>query len=342
MLSLLPEAAASPTIARSTATIKRMVESQAKIIDDLMDLSRLHTGKLTLKRSRVNLSETVSQVVGLMMKEAEQKGIRMSLEQGSESLIIHGDIVRIEQVVLNLLTNALKFTPAGGEVRVRLSRIDDEACMEVSDNGKGMAPESLPFIFEMFRQGDTGSTRQYGGLGIGLALVRELVESHGGHVEAHSEGPGKGARFCVFLPMSISRQPAPPQAGTNGKRLAGKHMLIVDDSTDVLELLERMLTMEGAQVTTAASGAEALRRVDEHAGPFHVIISDIGMPEMNGYALLAELRKREATAKTPAIALSGFTRPKDVEDALKAGFETHVRKPVSIERLVSLACSISS
>jgi two-component system CheB/CheR fusion protein len=342
MLNLLPEAAASPTIARSAATIKRMVESQAKIIDDLMDLSRLHTGKLTLKRSHVNLSETVSQVVGLMMKEAEQKGIKLSLEHAPEALIIHGDIVRIEQVILNLLNNALKFTPAGGEVHVRLSRTDAEACMEVSDNGRGIAPRFLPSIFEMFRQGDTGSTRQYGGLGIGLALVRELVDSHGGHIEAHSEGPGKGARFCVSLPLSVSRQAALPHVDKGGKRLAGKQMLIVDDSTEMLELLEGMLTKEGAQVTTAASGAEALRRVEEHAGAYHVIISDIGMPEMDGYALLAELRKRDATAKTPAIALSGFTRPRDVEEALKAGFETHVRKPVSIERLVSLACSISS
>jgi two-component system CheB/CheR fusion protein len=342
MLSLLPEAAKSPTIARNTATIKRMVESQAKIIDDLMDLSRLHTGKLTLKRSRVNLSETVSQVVGLMMKESEQKGIKLSLEHAAEALIIHGDMVRIEQVILNLLNNALKFTRTGGEVHVRLSRTDAEACMEVSDNGKGIAPEFLPFIFDMFRQGDTGTTRQYGGLGIGLALVKELVDSHGGHVEAHSDGLGKGARFRVYLPLSVSLHAALPSVDNHRKRLAGKHMLIVDDSAEMLELLDDMLTREGAQVTTATSGAEALRRVEQHEGAYQLIISDIGMPDMDGYALLAELRKREATAKTPAIALSGFTRPKDVEQALKAGFETHVHKPVSIERLVSLARSISN
>lgn len=342
MLSLLPEAAESPTIARSTATIKRMVESQAKIIDDLMDLSRLHTGKLTLKRTRVNLSETVSQVVSLMMKDAQQKNISLLLEPGDEVLVIHGDVVRIEQVIMNLLNNALKFTPAGGKVIVRLSRTDAEACMEVTDTGKGIAPEVVPYIFEMFRQGDTGTTRQHGGLGIGLALVRELVDSHGGHVEAYSAGKGKGAQFRVFLPLSVSRQTTATTMNKPGKRLVGKSVLIVDDSTDMLELLEGMLAREGAQVTAASSGAEALKRVEGHAGVYHLIISDIGMPEMDGIDLLAALRTREPTAKTPAIALSGFTQPKDVEAALKAGFETHVRKPVSIEPLIALASSLSS
>lgn len=342
MLSLLPEAAASPTMMRSTATIKRMVESEAKIIDDLMDLSRLHTGKLTLKRTRVNLSETVSQVVSLMTKDAQQKGVSLSLDQASEVLAIHGDMVRIEQVILNLLNNALKFTPAGGKIIVRLSRTDVEACMEVTDTGKGIAPEVVPYIFDMFRQGDTGTTRQHGGLGIGLALVKELVDSHGGHVEACSAGKGKGAQFRVFLPLSVSRQTIVPAIGKPGKRLVGKSMLIVDDSTDMLELLGGMLTGEGAEVITASSGAEALKRVDGHAGVFDLIISDIGMPEMDGYELLAALRTREPTARAPAIALSGFTRPKDVEHALEAGFETHVRKPVSIEHLISLACSLCS
>lgn len=214
--------------------------------------------------------------------------------------------------------------------------------MEVIDSGKGMTPQVLPFIFEMFQQGDTGTTRQYGGLGIGLAMVKELVDSHGGHVEAHSEGEGKGSQFRVFLPLSVSRQAMLPPAKESGKRLAGKHVLIVDDATDMLELLAGMIVSEGAYVTTAASGAEALKRVEEHATPYHLIISDIGMPGMDGYALLGELRKCNATAKTPAIALSGFTRPRDIDEALKAGYETHVGKPVSFARLVSLARSISS
>jgi two-component system CheB/CheR fusion protein len=337
MMSRLPESAKLPAIVRGAATIKRTVESQAKIIDDLMDLSRLHTGKLTLVRSQINFSEAVAHVVGMMKADAQQRGVSLVFEPAPKDLIIHGDIVRIEQIVWNLLSNALKFTPAEGRVHVRLRQENDVACLEVADTGKGIAPEFLPYVFDMFRQADSGTTRQYGGMGIGLALVKELVASHGGRIDVHSEGAGKGASFQLSLPTAVQRHTAAPAVAASGDNLTGKRILVVDDGIDMLESLAGLLGMEGAIVATAASGPDAIALAQQAGEPFHLIVSDIGMPGMDGHALLAELRKLAATAETPAIALSGFTRPKDVDVALAAGFESHVRKPVAFEQFIVLA-----
>ncbi|MDB5760296.1 MAG: cheBR, partial [Burkholderia sp.] len=337
MMSRLPESAKLPAILRGASTIKRTVESQAKIIDDLMDLSRLHTGKLTLVRSQINFSEAVNHVVGMMLSDAQQRGISLTLEQAQKDLVIQGDIVRIEQIVWNLLSNALKFTPAGGSVKVRLIQDNDVACLEISDNGKGIAPEFLPYVFDMFRQADSGTTRQYGGMGIGLALVKELVASHGGRIDVNSAGVGQGATFQVSLPTAVPRYTATPPVASSGNNLTGKHILLVDDGIDMLESLAGLLGMEGAIVTTAASGPDALAAVGQTEATYHLIVSDIGMPGMDGHALLAELRKLPATADTPAIALSGFTRPKDVDVALAAGFDSHVRKPVAFDQFIALA-----
>jgi two-component system CheB/CheR fusion protein len=341
MLSRVPEIATQPMVARGTTTIKRMVESQTRVIDDLMDLSRLHTGKLTLNCVQVNLNDVVAHIVSLATADSNQHGITMDLEQAPEELIIYGDLVRIEQIVWNLLSNALKFTPTGGKVHVRLGRDADNACIEVADTGKGIPAEFLPFVFDMFRQANMGTTRQYGGMGVGLALVKELVSSHGGRVEAHSSGEGQGAQFRVLLPLVVLKQPSlpPPTKGEN--RLAGKRILLVDDTADTLDSLGALLSMENAQVTTALSGAEALNAVAA-AESFDLIISDIGMPEMDGYTLLAELRKLKATARAPAIALSGFTRPADVSHALAAGFDTHICKPVAFDQFIATASRLSA
>lgn len=337
MMSRLPESAKLPAILRGASTIKRTVESQAKIIDDLMDLSRLHTGKLTLVRTQINLSEAVAHVAGMMMSDAQQRGIALVLEPAAQDLIIQGDIVRIEQIVWNLVSNALKFTPAGGSVQVRLRQENDIACLEVTDSGKGIAPEFLPYVFDMFRQADSGTTRQYGGMGIGLALVKELVASHGGRIDVNSAGVGQGASFQVSLPTAVARQTAVPAVASSGSNLTGKHILLVDDGIDMLESLASLLGMEGAVVATAASGPDAIALAQQAGQPYNLIVSDIGMPGMDGHALLAELRKLPATATTPAIALSGFTRPKDVDVALAAGFESHVRKPVAFDQFIALA-----
>lgn len=341
MLSRIPEAAALPAIARATGTIKRMVQGQARIIDDLMDLSRLHTGKLTLTHSQLDLAERVSHVVKLMEEEAKQKQVALDIDISADGLIIQGDVVRIEQIVWNLLSNALKFTPAGGRVQVQVRReSDDMACVEVADTGKGIAPELLPHVFDMFRQGDNSTTRQYGGMGIGLALVKELVHSHGGRVEAESRGEGQGARFRVHFPVA-HQQASPPKEISAVRSLDGKRILLVDDAVETVEALSGLLASEGARVTSATSAAQALELVAGAAEAFHLIISDIGMPGMDGYALLAALRALKPTAATPAIALSGFTRPSDVNRALSAGFETHIRKPVAFDQFIATAGRVS-
>lgn len=341
MLSRLHEPVPLAAVTRSAATIKRMVDSQARIIDDLMDLSRLHTGKLTLTRTQVNLTEAVSNVVSLMGSEIQEKGITLSVEAPSRDLIVHGDAIRIEQVIWNLLNNAVKFTSAGGKIIVRLIQQDDTACMEVTDTGKGIAAEFLPSIFDMFRQADTGTTRRYGGMGIDLALVKELVISHGGRVEAHSEGEGRGAQFRIFLPVALQRNVTQKPDKSGSKGLVGKRILLVDDMQEMLDSLGELLKSEGADVTHAQSGAHALSIVKDVSSTYDLIISDIGMPDMDGYSLLAELRNVAATATTPAVALSGFTRPADVEHALKAGFETHVCKPVAFDQFITIACRLS-
>lgn len=341
MMSRLPEAVMLPAITRGTTTIKRMVEGQARIIDDLMDLSRLHTGKLTLTYTQVNLSERVSHVVHLMATEAQQKGVDLQVEMAPEDFIIQGDVVRIEQIVWNLMSNALKFTPSGGRVDIRLRRENDLACMEIADTGKGIAPEFLPFIFDMFRQVNSGTTRQFGGMGIGLALVKELVHSHGGRIEAASGGEGKGSQFRIVLPLAVPQHTVRSSTVEDGQTLVGKRILLVEDAVETLEALTELLKAEGAQVTGASNGEQALHIVDAASEPFHLIISDIGMPGMDGYQLLVELRKRQATADTPAIALSGFTRPTDVNKALETGFETHVRKPVVLDQFIAAAARIS-
>jgi two-component system, chemotaxis family, CheB/CheR fusion protein len=341
-LSRLPETAALPAIVRGTATIKRMVEGQAQIIDDLMDLSRLHTGKLTLAHTQLDLSERVRNVVGLMAAEARQKQLTLQFDVPNDAVIIQGDIIRIEQIVWNLLNNALKFTPAGGRVHVELRQEAEMACIEVTDTGKGIAAEFLPHVFDMFRQENNSTTRQHGGMGIGLALVKELVHSHGGRVEVSSPGEGHGAQFRVYLPIAVSTATSllTPKTST-ATSLAGKRILLVDDAVETLEALAAVLASEGAQVITASNAAQAIQIVEQSSEAFQLVVSDIGMPGMDGYALLAVLRTLERTATTPAIALSGFTRPSDVNRALSAGFETHVRKPVNLDQLIATAGRIS-
>ncbi|MBK4736907.1 sensor histidine kinase [Noviherbaspirillum pedocola] len=216
-------------MARNAATIRHMVERQARILYDLMDLSRLQTDKLTLSQTRVNLSETVSHVISLMAADAREKGISVFLEGASKELIVHGDVVRLKQIAWNLLSNPLKFTPAGGKAWVRLAEEGEMAHIEVADSGKGIASEHLPVIFKLFRQGDTGTTRKYGGTGIGLALVRELTRSHGGRVGATSEGEGRGAQFHVWLPLAAGHHGATDMMPEVQTSLAGKRRSLCAD-----------------------------------------------------------------------------------------------------------------
>ncbi len=259
-LARLPETRELPGVTRIALTLKQTVAGQAKIIDDLLDLSRLHTGKLTLERSTVDMAQTVSHMVQLIGSDAGKKHIKLQLNLSGRPVLIDADPVRAEQIVWNLLSNAVKFTPEGGRVELTLMEQQGFARLEVADTGKGIPSEFLPFVFDMFRQADSGSTRQHEGMGIGLALVKELVHSHGGSIEVESPGEDQGSRFRVFMPLANAQAlpPVQPVSIEDAAVLAGKRILLVEDSTDILEALGALLRGEGAIVTLASSGEAAI------------------------------------------------------------------------------------
>jgi two-component system CheB/CheR fusion protein len=266
--------------------------------------------------------------------EAEAKNISLKLIAPKESLVVDGDPVRLGQIVWNLLNNAVKFTPNGGEITISLTEDANQATLSISDTGQGIPPEFLPLVFEIFRQADASSSRRQGGLGIGLALVKQLAELHGGRVKAESEGSGKGARFTVWIPLrnlpvstmrTATREP--------DDILKQKLILVVDDSRETTEMLSRLLQMEGAFVQTAKSGQEALKLAGDSA--FDLVISDISMPEMDGYELLRQLRHLPSMEHVPALALTGFGRISDVKRAQDEGFAEHFTKPLDIDKLLA-------
>jgi two-component system CheB/CheR fusion protein len=245
---------------------------------------------------------------------------------------VHADPVRLEQIMWNLLTNAIKFTPAGGSITVSLRQEDGMARLDVADTGRGIEPDFLPKVFDMFRQAESRSTHYEGGLGIGLALVKQLAQLQGGRVEAFSEGSGLGARFSVWLPLHDGATAGPAaKAASPASTIAGLRVLIVDDAEETIGALGALLKLEGAHVSGATSVPQALQMIGEQS--FDLIVSDIAMPGMNGYELLLQLRGRPDAANTPTIALSGLGRPADAKRALDAGFDAHLGKPVTLEAL---------
>jgi two-component system, chemotaxis family, CheB/CheR fusion protein len=249
-------------------------------------------------------------------------------------VMIHADAERVEQMVWNLVRNALKFTPHGGRVRIALSRQGGFVCVEVADTGQGIDPGFLPRIFEMFSQADGGGRRDRGGLGIGLSLVKQLAELHGGRIEVESAGQGQGARFRLWLPENAPSPPVEtPREYVDPGILRGLRVLLVDDSIEALEAFRTLLEMEGAQVRAEPSAEQALEAVAQQE--FDVVLSDIGMPTMNGYEMIQQMRTAPRTARLPALALTGFGREQDVARALAAGFNGHLSKPVSLKGLVA-------
>jgi len=333
------------TAHRAVATIKRNAEMQATLISDLLDISRILSGKLSLDTQRVDFSASVEGAGHAMKPTSVQKGVTLSVSVEPAAVDVIGDSARLEQVVLNLLTNALAFTPAGGLVEVTLRRGEGVAVLTVRDTGKGIVPEFLPYVFERFRQADASTTRRHGGMGLGLAIVRHLGELHGGSVEVQSAGADQGATFTVRVPLaepsavSASREPAqssecPPDM------LAGYRVLVVDDDPDNLALLSFGLRECGAVVMSARSVDEALR-VFESSRP-HFVVADIGMPDRDGYELIRTIRSlpAEQGGTVPAIALTAFAALEDRRLALAAGFEDHLAKPVSPPALATLVADV--
>ncbi|MEJ6484914.1 ATP-binding protein [Nostoc punctiforme UO1] len=324
------------------ATIERNAKLQVQLIEDLLDISRILQGKLTLNITKINLKSTILSALETMRLAAETKLIQVSTVFEPDVGPVMGDLTRLQQVVWNLLSNALKFTPKGGRIEVRLEQADGHAQIIVSDTGKGISPEFLPFVFDYFRQADSTSTRNFGGLGLGLAIVRNIVEIHGGIVKAKSEGEGKGAIFSVILPLLpdesrslTDKQNSAVFLTSNSLALSGIRVLVVDDDTDSRDFVAFVLEQDGAFVIAVSSAYEALQTLAEIKPD--VLVSDIGMPEMDGYMLIHQVRTLipEQGGRIPAIALTAFARNDDQQEALKAGFQMHLSKPVNPEELIA-------
>jgi two-component system, chemotaxis family, CheB/CheR fusion protein len=331
LLSRLPEVRNSSISIKAAHTIREASISQAKIINDLLDLSRLNTGKLALTMSEVNLSQVVASLVDVVRHDPDAARLRISVTDRNPPAMVKADLVRVEQVVWNLLSNAVKFT-RDGEVTVELIQEPHAVRLEVTDTGKGIAPEFLPHVFNMFAQGAQvpGANR---GMGIGLTLSKQIMELHGGHIEATSAGLGRGARVSVVFPRRLAVTSTPePAAATVERSPAGVRALVVDDVPDFVTTLKMLLEMGGLAVETATSGEEGLMLLRQQQ--FDIVLSDITMPEMDGYAFIAEIRKLPGLAALPVIAITGMGRQKDVDKAYGAGFSAHVSKPVSFDVLL--------
>ncbi|MGH7279054.1 MAG: PAS domain-containing hybrid sensor histidine kinase/response regulator [Candidatus Rokuibacteriota bacterium] len=321
-----------PVTAQALDAIRRNVRHQVRLVDDLLDLSRIMHGKLALRFETFDLREQVRAAAEPYEESAALKRIRLTIDLPGRPLVMWGDGARVQQIATNLISNAVKFTPAGGQVAVRLLGSDTEALLEVEDTGEGISPDDLAVIFEVFRQGSTSGRR--GGLGIGLDLVRRLTELHGGTVDVHSEGLGYGSRFRVRLPLTPSRAlPTPAQAATS-RRLHERSILIVEDSADTRDVLKFMLEMEGARVETAACGIDGFNTA--LAFRPQVVLCDIGLPDIDGLEVARRLRRRPDLDRTRLIALTGYGQSEDVRQAIDAGFEAHLIKPINLDELLAL------
>ncbi|MDB4972364.1 MAG: Chemotaxis regulator [Myxococcaceae bacterium] len=340
-------AKAPPELDRALAIIERNAQSQARIIEDMLDLSRIISGRLRLEVKPTSVREPVLGALEAVRPAAEAKGVTLEVD-ALELPPIHADPERLQQVIWNLLSNAIKFTPRGGHVSVQGRGDADKLTLRVCDTGQGMDAQFLPFVFEPFRQADGSTTRRHGGLGLGLSIVRQLVQAHGGVVRASSAGTGFGSTFEVELPRKVATASLPPspleldasapfEPGEQpGTRLDGLKILVVDDEEDARSLLVEVLGERGARVTSAESVAHALAQF----GLFKpdILVSDIGMPEADGYSLIRQVRRLAVGdgGETPAIALTAYARAEDVERAYEAGFQRHMAKPVDVERLITL------
>jgi PAS domain S-box-containing protein len=334
-------------------SIERNARAQAQIVGDILDVSRIITGKLHIETRPIELAALVQSAVDTMRPAAQAKDITLSTALDPEAGLVLGDPARVQQIVWNLVSNAIKFTPRGGSVAVRLAQVGQQVEVSVRDSGMGISPQFLPHVFERFRQADSSKTRAHGGLGLGLAIVRHLVELHGGTVTAESEGEGRGALFTVRLPRAagaaalgaaaheLNRTTEARLIAASAPDLSALRVLVVDDEPDTLEFLETALKQFGAEVFAAASSAEALSALPRWKPD--VMVSDLGMPQEDGYALIGLVRALapEQGGAIPAAALTAYVRDEDRARALDAGYQAHVPKPVDPSALARVVAGLA-
>jgi signal transduction histidine kinase/CheY-like chemotaxis protein len=332
---------------RAAETIERNASTMAQLIEDLLDISRIISGKMRLDITSVDLRRVVEAAVEAVKPAADAKQIRIEMNLDPGAGPIFGDATRLQQVVWNLLSNAVKFTPKGGHASVALRRVESLVEIVVTDSGKGIDPRFLPYAFDPFRQAEGGISRTSGGLGLGLAIARNLVELHGGRIEASSPGEGRGARFAVRIPLPAVRPSEPPDPPVDSRpfdaspQLRGLSVLVVDDEPDARVLLQTVLERCGCNVTTASDVSAAMTLIE--ANPPDVLLSDIGMPGENGYDLIRRVRALapDRGGDVAAAALTAYARAEDRRRALAAGYMMHVPKPVELAELVAIVTALA-
>ena len=336
--------------ARAIDTIERNAKNQVQLVEDLLDVSRVITGKLRLNVQTVDPVQTIEAAIDSIRPAVEAKEILVHRDLEQSGSVVSGDADRLQQIFWNLLSNAVKFTPRRGRITLRLQRIKSNLEISVSDSGEGISAEFLPYVFDRFSQANLTSERKHGGLGLGLAIVRYLVELHGGYVRAESAGAGQGTTFTVTLPIMAAREEVRNAASYSSAnyvstlanaRLDGLRVMVVDDESETLELLTAMLSQRGAEVKACASASEALNEIPTWLPA--ILVSDIGMPGQDGYSLIRLLRalSPEQGGTVPAVALTSFTRTEDRMRALSAGFQMHVKKPIDLDELITVIASLA-
>jgi CheY-like chemotaxis protein len=315
--------------------IERNATSQLRLVEDLLDMARVISGKLRLEIATVSLRDVVAAALDVVAPAAAARRITTSLTVDDDVPPVSGDFDRLQQVVWNLLSNAVKFTDTGGAIDVHICRSSDGADVVVRDSGQGIHAEFLPFVFDRFRQADSSPSRRHGGLGLGLALVRQIVELHGGTATAASHGQGRGSTFTIHLPAAATGARLAPRlvADAGEVTLAGVGVLVVDDNADSRELLSTALRDYGAQVEAVESTSAAMTLLHEAPVRPEILVSDIGMPGSDGFELIRRLRADPATKDLPAIAVTAYANPEDRIRALVAGYQTHIPKPVDLNVL---------
>jgi signal transduction histidine kinase len=336
LLLRMDEIKQSPQLSQMSEALRRNALAQSYLVRDLLELSRLRSGKLTLNLETVSLITAIHNAIETVRADAQTKNLSIDLALPTTPIFLEADLLRLEQIIWNLLSNSVKFTDSGGKIQIGLTRDNGDAVLTVQDTGQGIHPAFLPRVFDMFRQGDTRASRQHSGLGIGLALVQQLVRLHKGSVEAFSDGPGKGTTFAVRLPekhdvmaLTAGEASLDPLHGLNGLTV-----LAVDDDEDNTSLLRQGLELSGARVLTANSGPTALALAAN--SDFDIVLSDISMPGMDGFEFVRQLRKLNGKENVRVIALTGFGRRDDVEQARNEGFVAHLTKPIDFDKLIKM------